>query len=431
MIRGSSLAESAASATAPPGRDSLPQVVIIADDLTGAADATGYFAATGLTSLVRVEPGECLPADVVSISTNSRDLVEGEAVLRTRRAASTVRVPSGSGYCRWVLTKIDSTLRGHPGAELAAVMAELGEDRALVAPAFPAQGRTTLYGRQLVDGIPLDPTSVTTGIRSADLMQVFRPHFPHHRVDRISLEAVCAGPARVAELLSQAEPGVLIADATSSAHLETLARGAAESRVRILCGSAGLARALGRALGLRPLFTSPPQPRAGPGPVLVVASSRHPTTTNQVREGARLGAAVVQVAPGQPAGSPAVVDDAVGQAKRWLAHGRDVILTTVDSDGPVANCPHVAERLAAVARAVVSGSAVGGLVLTGGDTALAAIRALESSTIRLYGEVEPGIPWGVLWDGPHRGLPVVTKAGGFGANDALIRSIERLHAGGA
>ena len=64
------------------------------------------------------------------------------------------------------------------------------------------------------------------------------------------------------------------------------------------------------------------------------------------------------------------------------------------------------------------------LVLTGGETALGVARRLGAVGIRLEGEVEPGIPEGdLIGPSPYR---VVTKAGGFGEPDTLVRVVEGL-----
>ena len=65
-----------------------------------------------------------------------------------------------------------------------------------------------------------------------------------------------------------------------------------------------------------------------------------------------------------------------------------------------------------------------GLVLTGGATAVRVARRLGASGIRLGGEVETGVPIGTLI-GP-KPYPVVTKAGGFGEPDTLVRAVEAL-----
>lgn len=83
----------------------------------------------------------------------------------------------------------------------------------------------------------------------------------------------------------------------------------------------------------------------------------------------------------------------------------------------------------ALAEAVADLSGVfDALVLTGGATAVGVARRLGAVGIRLDGEVEPGIPVGTLvGPNPYR---VVTKAGGFGEPDTLVKVVETLARGG-
>ena len=66
------------------------------------------------------------------------------------------------------------------------------------------------------------------------------------------------------------------------------------------------------------------------------------------------------------------------------------------------------------------------MTLSGGDTALAILRALGAKGIKIEREVLPGIPLGRVLGGAADGLAVVTKAGGFGKEDALVRIAEFL-----
>ena len=68
------------------------------------------------------------------------------------------------------------------------------------------------------------------------------------------------------------------------------------------------------------------------------------------------------------------------------------------------------------------------LGLIGGDGARETLKQLGASGIRIVDSLVEGIPLGVVSGGKADGMPVFTKAGGFGAEDALVRSVERIKA---
>jgi uncharacterized protein YgbK (DUF1537 family) len=131
------------------------EVAVIADDLTGAADSGVQFVKAGYRTAVAfwgapVPPEEDL--DAVVIDTASRTMPAGFAARRVVEAGRAVR------RVRIVYKKIDSTLRGPVAAELAAALGATERERTVVAPAFPAAGRVTVGGMQMVDGVPVHET---------------------------------------------------------------------------------------------------------------------------------------------------------------------------------------------------------------------------------------------------------------------------------
>src|SRR5919206_4013026 len=97
---------------------------VIADDLTGAADCGIAFAAAGLPTFVAVGVAPApASAQVVAVDTDTRRGGAADAAERTRAAAAQA-VAQGA---RVLYKKIDSTLRGHVGAEIAAA-ARAAED---------------------------------------------------------------------------------------------------------------------------------------------------------------------------------------------------------------------------------------------------------------------------------------------------------------
>ena len=67
-----------------------------------------------------------------------------------------------------------------------------------------------------------------------------------------------------------------------------------------------------------------------------------------------------------------------------------------------------------------------GLVLSGGDTARAALAAIPAEAIELAGEIGWGVPYGVFASGPGAGWPVVTKAGVMGGPSALADALRTI-----
>jgi len=414
----------------------MPQLLIIADDLTGAADTGAAFANAGWLTLVILDPNAQAPeSGVLVISTESRGLAREEAGAQVRHAIHQIKNAADISF---IYKKIDSTLRGHPGAELAATMDALGLEWALVAPAFPAQGRTTAGGQQLVDGIPVEHTPFGPEGPCSALTTLFQLPQMGAPARLIDLSRVRRGPDAICKALDAARSGVIVADAETDADLRAIAGAGLRCGVRLWCGSAGLAQALANALP-RPDQNRPDAPiRAElstyiehapsrpPGSVLVVAGSRHPRTARQVEVAQGWGATILRPVPGSLEGNAQAVERTVQRASRRLADDEHVILTTADLDESPLGSQAAADALAGMARRLITEGSVGGLVLTGGHVAAAVCAALGGSTLWLRGETQPGIAWGILMGGLLPGLPVVTKAGGFGTDEALAEAIGKL-----
>ena len=120
---------------------------ILADDLSGAADCAVGGVRAGLTSVVLLDDSACGPAQVIAIDADTRHRSP-----RVSRAVNAALWRSHSAPGRLFYKKIDSTLRGNFATDMSALA---GAGVAIVAPAFPASGRTTRDGRVFVNGEPL------------------------------------------------------------------------------------------------------------------------------------------------------------------------------------------------------------------------------------------------------------------------------------
>jgi len=400
----------------------MKPVIVIADDLTGAADTGVCFRRAGLSVQIVFSTGQEPCADVLVYSSESRHAGEVEARSKVRRLLPAAQEAA------FIYKKIDSTLRGSPGAELAEIMSGLGLEKALVAPAFPAQGRTTLDGKQLIHGQPIEGSSFPGEAAGSDLKAAFQAC--QRAMLSVSLNALRDNPDAVLEIFSKPGPAVILGDAESEGDLRVLADAALQSGLRLFCGSAGLAAALADRLRQKGFSQEALPFRGQKGPILVIAGSRNGVSVGQVETARNAGVRVFELDPDLgPTPDPPTRE--VLAASRALDLGQDAVLTTSNSFNSCLGEAGVAERLGQWARILVDRHAIGGLVLTGGDVAMAVISALSADGIRLESELLPGIPLGILVGGARPDLPVITKAGGFGSPGTLVQAIQFLRAAGA
>ena len=249
-------------------------------------------------------------------------------------------------------------------------------------------------------------------------------------VSCVGLDAVRLGPKALAQLLRNAPGPLLIVDAVEDAHLATIAEAATIAGMdRLLAGSAGLAAQLPPVWGMQTRPTPPAHVSAGP--TLIVAGTRHPGLTAQLsrlQAGAPV-AVVGDVLRGLVAGGGTLIAQRSEEVVAALLAGRHVVLTTAGEPLLAGASRSVAGLLAEVAARAVRHFAPAALILTGGDVAVAVCRALAARAVAIERQLEPGIPLGRLVGGAADGLPVVTKAGGFGDDEVLFRILQRLAEG--
>ena len=411
---------------------------IIADDLTGADDAGVQFSKHRLRTVVVWDLSfvkrMAAETDVMVINTETRTASREEAYLKVSKAT---RALVAAGF-RLLFKKMDSTLRGNIGAELDAASSASGKLLVLVAPAFPKNRRTTLGGQQLLEGVPLeysvmakDSLTPVTQSHITDLIQTQTSR----RVGHIPLAVVASGTGRLrSRILAEAQQGneILVLDAVTNEHLGTIAKTASElDSPALLAGSAGLAEEVPLAFNLVPERKQ----------VLVVAGSMSKVTAKQVSYlaenfGLRPIELDLEALLHDEVSRIGEVNKAIRSVRGELDASSVSLLTF--SKLPVETIIQGVSALSdTFPRQVVLkalGSAVAGsmssrifgLVLTGGDTAMAVMDAISAEGIRLEDEVESGIALGVVVGGAWHGLRVVTKAGAFGDELSLARAVECL-----
>ena len=385
-----------------------PRWAIIADDLTGAADAAAAYGPSNTSSVILDVDGTWPEAEILSINTESRYLAAEEAAL-----AVTSAVRRALGQDRRVFKKIDSLLRGNVGAEVAATLAGIaqghGKGLAIVAPAFPATGRTTRGGIVHVGGV-----QNTAGSFGGDVSGALAD-------GGLTAEAAAGTSGRTPEELAAhlrdvQERGIdaVVLDASSDQDLKVIAAAAELLEFpALLVGSGGLAGHIAareegtgaRNAQVRRISRT-----------LTVIGSYSSLARQQTEALVAAGAELISL------DHSALEEPAVARQVAEAMTRNDVVLTpdpmgTIDKSQALV----VAEALA---RATAAGIGhCDALVMTGGETATAVLKALGAGSFTVLGEIEPGVVMSLL---PEPLPLLVTKAGAFGDAGTLARTTQFL-----
>jgi len=420
------------------------KIIVIADDLTGANDTGVQFSKHGLQTVVLTGMKglpDIFDEDVVVVDTQSRALRPEVAYQQVSKTAALFR---DKPY-KAIYKKVDSTLRGNLGPEIDAIMDTCGKEVAIVAPAFPKNGRITVGGYHFLQGAPLEATEIARDPKCP----ISESHLPtllavqtKRKVGHVGIKDIVAGSEHIVDTMGKLcdqDKKVIVCDIWHEDHLKLIALSAVRLDKQLLwVGSAGLAEYLPSVLGLG----------VGSGekdPVVVIAGSVSKVTRAQIANlRQRKDVAYVEVDPCLLVQQ----DTAHHEARRCfnsvsaaVSAGNDVVLASGYSDEVVAKTIErgvslglssqqtteaVAAMLGKLCREIATNISLSGLVMTGGDIAVSCCSSLSATGIKVVEEVAPGIPVGVLKGGICDGLRVVTKAGAFGAEDALCKALDRL-----
>jgi D-threonate/D-erythronate kinase len=397
-------------------------LLILADDLTGAADCAAACVERGLSAVVVLRSDALAEgADVLAVDANTRALRPEAAAEKTAQALNAFRHEKG-----FVFKKIDSTLRGNFGVELAATLSarrEVFPDSFVVlAPAFPALGRTTVDGYHLLWGQPLEETEPWRG--DGRTGRAFLPQMISNaglRAELLPLDRVRESDAALLATMKRlaAKCDVIACDAETENDLAALSRAFFRlGRENIWAGSAGLVRHLVDAAGLMGS-----QPRhtlaATAGAQVFVVGSRSAVSRRQAATFAALDN--VEVIDVDPAASADELDkaDFKDRFSSALETGKAILIWQAAEVPPIEKtksrgCGDLAIQIAN------HRSRIGALFATGGETARCLLEALGVQALRLVDEVEPGVAFSVAVGTPE--LAMVTKAGAFGNDGTMALS---------
>ena len=169
-------------------------------------------------------------------------------------------------------------------------------------------------------------------------------------------------------------------------------------------------------------------------PILAILGSVHHRSIRQARQLSELGiVSTVQIEVDKWKENPQQQRElAASNAEAALRRGQNVLLAMVKNKRfisdkyPYDDMNGFLNCLADVSWDILGRVKIGGICVTGGDCAVRLVQKAKANGIRLIKEAQEGITLVQFTDGPFENLLMITKAGGFGGERALIHSIEHL-----
>ncbi len=354
-------------------------ILAVADDISGAAEIAAAGRTFGLTAQVRMKAAGNESADLVVVDTDSR-YKSGDPARDIKQALA-----CDSNSVEWYYKKVDSVLRGNVSAELYAMMKILNTNRTILAPANPSKARVISDGQYLIDGQPLHETDFAKD-----------PDYPvksSNVVELLNAPRDCPVNLRTWKTYNSHEHGIIVAEAQNVNDLTQWAE-RLDKHTLAAGGSDFFKAILEKKLSTKEI-PSNVGISAVSGKKLFVCGSSSDCSKKAVTQAGDLG---IPICP-----MPDIlfqksdVDDTLIQ--KWAD---DVLGALSESDcviiailQPVARDSRLAENMrmktAALVQRVLDTAEVHELLIEGGATAEAVLRALQYEMFDVLAEYAPGV----------------------------------------
>lgn len=423
-------------------------VGIIADDLTGANDTALQFRLRGANTQILlgddVAPLNISNTQTWAIPTESRNVTPSEAYEKVKHTAQKfVDVLKADYYYK----KIDSTVRGNIAVEALAILETLGWDAVIVIPAFPQEGRITVGGYHLLNGVPIERTEMARDPHSP----IFESHLPtlfksqlseewHNIIDTINLSTVMkgAGPIlmKLNELIREGKK-LIIADAVSMTDIEQLVLAITKSDNQILpAGTAAAGKAFSE-IWFPNVEIEPIEKQVPYLPKFIVSGSATQITAKQIEaleNSEEFREDLLSVSLDMLTVLGGVKEDLVNEIISGLSNNKTVMVHTSNlmktfdtlseeslraelTKAELANS--ITDFLADLTQKVVSQKEAI-LITLGGETSYKCCASINADQLQLIDQVAPAIALSV----DHNSQWIVTKSGNLGNENTLINIIK-------
>ena len=421
-----------------------PRLGCVADDVTGATDLANNLVGAGMRviqffKIPSPDQVRRAPADAIVIALKTRSVPPPEAVRQSVEACRALKKAGCQRFFFKYCSTFDSTPTGNIGPVAEAIMSFLGASQTIYCPAFPRAGRTVYQGHLFVSNKLLHESGMQNHpinpMNDANLIRVLTQQTTN------PVGAIGYGELRDAETIRQSldrlhGDGIahVVIDTCDDIHLQMIAD--ATASMQLTTGGSGIASFLPAAFRRHGILSDSPGevelPRSN-GRSLILSGSCSEATRRQV-------ARASEVFESFPVDASIVVRDIDAEAERVAKRieesdpSKPLLVYTTSDPGTVRQAQSrlgVAETAEAVERFFESVAersvrrlGVGTLIVAGGETSGAVIRAIGVDAIKIGPEICTGVPWTQTVGEPS--IALALKSGNFGNDNFFLDALEML-----
>jgi uncharacterized protein YgbK (DUF1537 family) len=386
----------------------MPELLVIADDLTGALDTGVQFAKEKIKTVVTTElEWNTLSLDgveVLVIDTETRHLQEKEAFDRIKRVLEIAKEKE----IKYLYKKTDSTLRGNIGIEFLAICQTY--DRPIMfIPAFPKLKRSTRNGIQYIDGTPIHMTSFSKD----PLNPVRESYIPKVIEEQAKLESSIV-KIDCYNNLSITDSDIYIFDAESDKDLltigETLKR---KHMLKITAGCAGFAEILPKLIDFKRNRKQVNLNIKGDHIVIICGSINERSLKQIEFAKEKLGFLDIVLSKQEISNELNTLSEDIFSNKR-IAIRAEIL------QDPKNLHHRIIDKLANITEEIYNRTGLNTFIIFGGDTLFKIIEKLKIEYLEPVGEIETGVAVSKAKI-VEKELVFITKAGGFGNIDIVTK----------
>lgn len=407
------------------------ELLIIADDLTGAIETGVQLAKQGISTKVIPDPETDIQklflqsdASVLVFNTESRHIHPKEAAERVRDVVTKAQI---SGI-KLFYKKTDSTMRGNIGAELEAFMLETGQRSLAFIPAHPKLKRFTRNGFHYIDEQLLHETE----FGKDPLEPIKISYIPDILNKQTGITINSINPSKSEQI--PLDEGILVIDCRSEHDLKITGDFLLNNGLQnVIAGSAAMVEFLPPLLKLKSVKSKTLKLHRQ---MLVVNGSLNKISLDQVKHASEKGVKMLSIPPGLLSEfnfqKSKKLTYLLSQLKINIEAGHDIILNStrinksqdINSSNKLHLTPEhfelISKQIGFIVASILKEFHLNALTVFGGDTLMGIMQAMDCESIEPKLEILPGVALS-LATVKNEVIQLVTKAGGYGNNEVIFQ----------